>query len=185
MTTLVLGPDYQPQRLMPLSTCHWQDALRLFFLDKVTVLAWYDDWVIHSTSVSVRVPAVIVTKTGYHKKQDKVALTRGNLFLRDLFQCQYCGETFDERHLTIDHVTPRAKGGKHVWNNVVTACKPCNHKKGDKADVPMNLPRRPEVARIEQAIRRTVTSVAHESWIPYLGLKDPDKVKVVGRQNVK
>lgn len=58
-------------------------------------------------------------------------LTNQNLFARDLNICAYCGRHFAEHKLSRDHVEPVSKGGKNVWQNVVTACKPCNHLKDD------------------------------------------------------
>src|SRR6187551_923320 len=57
------------------------------------------------------------------------AFTRFNVFLRDQFECQYCG---DPKDLTFDHVIPRSKGGRTTWENVVTACSPCNLNKGGR-----------------------------------------------------
>ena len=57
-------------------------------------------------------------------------LTRREVFRRDNFTCQYCGK--HALDLTIDHVVPRHLGGKHVWDNVVTACAACNHRKGGR-----------------------------------------------------
>ncbi|MEM7408380.1 MAG: HNH endonuclease [Pseudomonadota bacterium] len=59
------------------------------------------------------------------------ALTNTHLFRRDNNICMYCGESFATRDLTRDHVVPVSRGGKDVWENVVTACRPCNHRKGN------------------------------------------------------
>jgi hypothetical protein len=58
---------------------------------------------------------------------------RMTLYARDRNLCAYCGEVFPANQLTIDHVIPKAKGGNNTWNNCVTACKKCNHHKGDKS----------------------------------------------------
>lgn len=57
---------------------------------------------------------------------------RATLYSRDRRLCAYCGETYDDRYLTIDHVLPRSRGGKNTWVNCVTACKPCNNRKDDR-----------------------------------------------------
>lgn len=171
MHTLVLGPDYQPLSYLPLSTIHWQQSLRLFFLDKVHVLDWYDDWPIRSAKLTVRVPAVIVTRAGYKKNKQSVAFTRDNVFLRDMYQCAYCSDLFHPRDLTIDHVVPRARGGKHTWTNVITACKPCNHKKGDKLWEPLWKPTKPDYYKIAKAVRANVRDIRHHSWAQYLGIE--------------
>jgi 5-methylcytosine-specific restriction endonuclease McrA len=56
-------------------------------------------------------------------------VNRREVFRRDGHTCQYCGST---KHLTLDHVIPRSKGGTHTWDNVVTACERCNSTKGDR-----------------------------------------------------
>src|SRR5262249_28892677 len=56
----------------------------------------------------------------------RVAFTRFNVFLRDRFKCQYCGDPFEASDLTFDHVIPRCRGGETSWQNVVAACRPCN-----------------------------------------------------------
>ena len=58
--------------------------------------------------------------------------SRRNIFKRDHFACQYCGARKSARDLTIEHVIPQSRGGKTEWTNVVTACRPCNNKKGSK-----------------------------------------------------
>lgn len=176
MHTLVLGPDYQPLNYLPLSTVHWQQSLRLFFLNKAKVLEWYDDWAIHSARLTIRVPAVIVTHEGYSKRKRRVAFTRDNLFLRDLYQCGYCGETFRPRLLTVDHVVPRSHGGPHTWTNVITACKPCNHKKGSKLQAPLWTPRKPDYFAIANNVKTAIQDVRHPSWYAYLGVAAPTAI---------
>jgi 5-methylcytosine-specific restriction endonuclease McrA len=57
------------------------------------------------------------------------AVNRREIFKRDKYQCQYCGS---RQNLTLDHLIPRCRGGSHSWDNLVTACQPCNGKKGDR-----------------------------------------------------
>ena len=83
--------------------------MKLIFMDKILVIEEYDDWIVHSPSKHFKVPAVCVTK-GYFNSKKIVRFSRRNLYMRDLYQCQYCGETFDNKHLTIDHVIPRVSG---------------------------------------------------------------------------
>jgi 5-methylcytosine-specific restriction endonuclease McrA len=87
-------------------------------------------------------PSVIRLNRYVNAPYKGVNLTRQNIFKRDNFECQYCGT---KRELTIDHVTPRARGGKDTWTNLVTACKRCNAKKGNHTlDVAnMTLRKRP------------------------------------------
>ena len=63
---------------------------------------------------------------------DVPSLTNSNLFRRDSYMCLYCGDYLWECELTRDHVIPVSRGGTDTWENVVTACRECNHYKADK-----------------------------------------------------
>ena len=114
---LVLNADYRPLSYYPLSLWTWQDAIKAAFLDRVDIVAEYEE-VVRSPSMSIRIPSVVVLKD-FVKPQKRVAFTRFNLFLRDEFHCQYCGA---KAELTFDHVIPRAAGespaGKTWWRPV-------------------------------------------------------------------
>ena len=125
---LVLNADYRPLSYYPLSLWPWQEAVKAAFLDRVVVLAEYDEFV-RSPTTRFRIPSVVVLRD-YVQPQRRVAFTRFNLFLRDEFHCQYCGAKGD---LTFDHVVPRARGGVTAWENVVAACASCNLKKGSRS----------------------------------------------------
>lgn len=107
LPALVLNADYRPLSYYPLSLWSWQDAIKAVFLDRVNIIAEYDHSVC-SPSFSMRLPSVVSLKT-YVQPTRNPAFTRFNVFLRDKFQCQYCGSPDD---LTFDHVIPRAHGGK-------------------------------------------------------------------------
>ena len=62
------------------------------------------------------------------------------LYARDRYLCAYCGEEHKANKLNIDHVQPQSRGGKNIWTNCVTSCKPCNHKKGDKTPEEAKMP---------------------------------------------
>ena len=124
-SVLILNADYSPLQIAPLSTISWKEAVKLVWLDQVEVLEYYDDWFVHSPSVTLQVPSVIVTKT-YVKTSRGVKFNKTNLCIRDEYTCQYCIQKFDSKSLTIDHVLPRSHGGKTNWQNVCCACGPCN-----------------------------------------------------------
>ena len=107
---LVLNADYRPLSYYPLSLWPWQEAIKAVWLDRVEIVAEYDE-VVRSPSTEIRIPSVVVLRD-YIKPQKRVAFTRFNLFLRDEFSCQYCGAKGD---LTFDHVVPRARGGVTSW----------------------------------------------------------------------
>ena len=165
---LVLNADYRPLSYYPLSLWPWQEAIKAVCLDRVVILAEYDQ-VVHSQRTSFRIPSVVVLKD-YVKPQKRVAFTRFNLFLRDEFSCQYCGAKGD---LTFDHVIPRARGGITSWENVVAACGRCNLQKGsktlDQAGVTLRKPpRQPGAEELRNMGRRFPPNYLHDSWLDFL-----------------
>lgn len=167
--TLVLNRDYTPLNVAPLSTIAWREAIKLIYLDQVDVLEYYDDWYVHSPSVTMQVPSVMVSRT-YVKTSRGVKFTKNNLCIRDNHQCQYCQRHFDARALTIDHVTPRSRGGKTTWTNVCCACSSCNTAKADKLLMrPMREPLRPTHGEILTKVKRTPVMIPDHKWIPYIG----------------
>ena len=128
---LLLNSDYQPMNVVPLSTVPWQDAISGICKGIFEVVHYYDDWVVRSPSTEIRVPSVIVTKNYVHIRNKYVKKSRQNIYLRDKFTCQYCGGTYAHRHLNLDHVVPRSKGGSSDWDNLATSCIPCNNLKAD------------------------------------------------------
>lgn len=165
---LVLNADYRPLSYYPLSLWSWQDAVKAVFMERVNIIEEYDR-VIHSPSFELKLPSVIALKR-YVKPALYPAFTRFNLFLRDSFTCQYCGATED---LTFDHVLPRAYGGITTWDNVITACAPCNLRKGGRtpAEAQMavrQIPFRPTVFDLQERGRRFPPNYLHESWRDYL-----------------
>ena len=103
--TLVLNADAKPYSILPLSTVAWQESIKYFVLDKVTVLEWYDDWIVRSMDWETRVPAVVMVKK-YVRKNSNVRFTKHNVLLRDQFTCQYCNEHLRRCDCTLDHVRP-------------------------------------------------------------------------------
>jgi 5-methylcytosine-specific restriction endonuclease McrA len=165
---LVLNADYRPLSYYPLSLWPWQEAVKAVWLDRVQIVAEYDDYA-HSPSMSVRIPSVVVLRD-YVKPQKRVAFTRFNLFLRDAFSCQYCGTKGD---LTFDHVVPRARGGVTSWENFVAACSKCNLRKGSKMLRQSGLslrqaPRQPEAEELRNRGRQFPPNHLHESWMDFL-----------------
>ncbi|HEY2226328.1 MAG TPA: HNH endonuclease, partial [Xanthobacteraceae bacterium] len=110
---LVLNADFRPLSYFPLSIWSWQDAVKAVFLDRVSVISEYDRK-IHSPSFEMRLPSVIALKE-YVPAARRPAFTRFNVFLRDRFNCQYCGGDFATNELTFDHVVPKSRGGRTAW----------------------------------------------------------------------
>jgi 5-methylcytosine-specific restriction endonuclease McrA len=163
---LVLNADFQPLSYFPLSLWNWQDALRAVFLDKVAVIAEYDQEV-RSPAFSMRLPSVIALRE-YVRPPIRVAFTRFNVFLRDYFACQYCSEQHRPNELTFDHVLPRAAGGVTSWENIATACSPCNTRKDNRRLKPRRMPFEPTVHQLMTAQRHFPPNFLHETWRDYL-----------------
>jgi 5-methylcytosine-specific restriction endonuclease McrA len=165
---LVLNADAQPVSYLPLSVIQWQDAITYMWLDKCTVLEWYDDWMVHSASWETRVPAVIMLKEMMRRRRSP-RFSKSNIFLRDLYTCQYCSTQFNKNLLTMDHVKPLSKGGKTSWENIVTACNPCNSRKGnDERIVPKVLPYQPDYYELVNKRKQMQFDVRHPSWYLFL-----------------
>jgi 5-methylcytosine-specific restriction endonuclease McrA len=165
---LVLNADFRPLSYYPLSLWSWQETVKAVFLDRVNIVSEYERFV-HSPSFQMRLPSVVSLKT-YVKPALYPAFTRFNVFLRDRFTCQYCGA---KHELTFDHVIPRSRGGQTRWDNVSTACSPCNLRKGgDMPNVarmwPMQEPYRPTVFELHRNGRQFPPNYLHESWMDYL-----------------
>ena len=124
---LVLNADFRPLSYYPLSLCSWQDAVKSVFLNRVSIVSNYSRK-IRSPSFAMNLPSVIALKN-FIQPSEYPNFTRFNVFLRDRFACQYCG---DKRDLTFDHLLPKSRGGVTDWENVVTACSHCNVKKGGR-----------------------------------------------------
>ncbi len=165
---LVLNADFRPLSYYPLSLWPWQEVIKAVFLDRVDVVSTYEQEV-RSPSFSMLLPSVVALKQ-YVVQDRPPAFTRFNLFLRDTFACQYCNSPHD---LTFDHVVPRSRGGRTTWENIVTACAPCNLAKGGRTPVeahmhPHRHPRRPTMHELQEHGRRFPPHHLHESWLDYL-----------------
>ena len=165
---LVLNADFRPLSYYPLSIWCWQDAVKSVFLDRVSIVSNYKRK-IRSPSFEMNLPSVIALKN-FIQPSKNPNFTRFNVFLRDKFACQYCG---DRKDLTFDHLLPKSRGGLTDWNNVVTACSSCNVRKGGKlykdCDLKLaNTPYAPTVEDLHKNGRNFPPNFLHESWMDYL-----------------
>jgi 5-methylcytosine-specific restriction endonuclease McrA len=168
---LVLNADFRPLSYFPLSLWPWQETVKAVFLERVNVLAEYDE-VVHSPSVQFRLPSVISLKE-YIPLARRPAFTRFNVFLRDRFACQYCGRRSVPEELTFDHIVPRSRGGRTTWGNVVAACSACNVRKGNRLPNearmhPLAWPERPSVHELQENGRAFPPNYLHASWRDFL-----------------
>ena len=165
---LILNSDGHPLSIIPLSVISWQEAIKLLYQDKVTPVEFYPDWAVHSQNLVMQVPTIVITKK-YHETATRIRFTKANLYWRDNGTCQYCGNHFAAKDLTLDHVTPRCYGGKKVWDNIVLACGPCNWQRSDDISVrPIRMPRKPTYYQLVSERKKFPISISHESWKLFL-----------------
>jgi len=162
---LVLNATFEPLQIVT-----WQRALQLLFQGKVEVIEDSEKEV-RTVRLTIRVPAVLrlLEYVPLKKKKQIVRFSRANVFIRDQHRCQYCGHGFQKSHLTLDHVIPVVQGGEKSWENIVTACKPCNQKKGGRT---------PQQARME-----LIRKAQRPHWLPTTSIsfsvsKTPDRWKI-------
>ncbi len=143
---LLLNSTYEPLRIIS-----WKRAFNLYFLGKIEILDEYDSYV-RSVNQEFKIPAVVrLLDFARVKYNPNVKFSKTNVFIRDHYTCAYCGKTFAKHQLTIDHIVPVSYGGLKKWENVITACRPCNAKKGnrtpEKAGMKMHFqPKKPVAA---------------------------------------
>jgi len=127
------------------------------------------DW-IHTVRFELAVPRVIRLLRYDRLPKTRVRLNRRNLFARDGNRCQYCGRKFKTTELSIDHVVPRSRGGRTLWNNVVCACMACNVRKGGRtpADAGLTLVREPVQPRFSPVITLHAGNEKYRSWKQFL-----------------
>jgi 5-methylcytosine-specific restriction endonuclease McrA len=167
-STLMLNADASPISILPLSIITWEESIRYLVTEKATVIEWYSDWVVHSARWSTRVPAVMILKE-YQKKKTGVRFTKGNVFLRDEYRCQYCGTEVNRKTATLDHVLPISHDGKTSWENCTTACGSCNSRKGNNHKiVPRIAPHRPSYFSLIEKRKKMPWDIKHPSWADYL-----------------
>ena len=165
--TLLLNASYEPLKIV-----HWQKAITLWCQGKVEVISVYDRE-IRAVSFTLKLPSVIrlLRYVRVKRRLDYVPFSRANIYARDEYSCQYCGETFPMTELTFDHVVPVAQGGRKDWENIVTCCISCNRLKGGRTpdEAGMRLVRTPKRPVSTPAIRITIgLRHAPDSWRDYL-----------------
>jgi 5-methylcytosine-specific restriction endonuclease McrA len=123
MEVLVLNASFEP-----FGVIDFKKAVIMILFDKADVVT-ESDRMIHSPSISVNIPSVIRLKR-YIKIPHNVSIspTKKGVLRRDHQICAYCGG----KATTVDHIHPRSKGGKHTWQNLISACRECNQRKSDK-----------------------------------------------------
>lgn len=161
---LVLNQNYEP-----LNICNVRRAIVLVFDGKAEILETHGR-ALHAATREYPSPSVIRMVYHIHRPRPRVKLTRREVFIRDGFTCQYCGRRGGD--LTIDHVVPRSRGGGHSWENLVSACKPCNHRKGGRLPTEARMPLRRDPGEPRPGayytIERRVDGRLDDAWSKFL-----------------
>ncbi|MBI5535091.1 MAG: HNH endonuclease [Deltaproteobacteria bacterium] len=129
------------------------------------------DDLVPTVSLVLRVPRVLRVAHYDRVPRTIIHLSHRNVMLRDQFQCQYCGRTPAPSELNIDHVVPRSQGGEDSWENLVTACRPCNLKKGGRTPDQSGMHLIRPAARPRWSIVREIMldgAGRYKEWEPFL-----------------
>ena len=117
----------------PVAFVSWQRAVNLQWQARAVVVTEDAKRILRSPSFEMGMPRVIKLRNHISRKlRLKVPMTRRNIAIRDNSSCQYCGKVLETAEYTIDHVLPRARGGRSVWANLALACVRCNKRKSDR-----------------------------------------------------
>ena len=184
---LLLNSDYTP-----LSVVSWQKSI-IWLLKyqmeseyNIEILSYYDNQhILASNGNQYKVPAVAKSVKYFHLYNRTINFSRRNLFLRDNYTCQYCGNLFHINQLTYDHVVPKSRYKSNYkkctnWTNIVTSCIKCNLKKGNKTpeEAGMKLMTRPyepkyseKYLRWHQEALKIYHEDVNEHWAQFLQLK--------------
>ncbi len=153
-----------------LTLVDWQRAMRLVVAEKARVLK-YSDSIIRSVNKVYQAPAVLVLiRVIRSVYRGHVPYSRKNVIIRDGFTCQYCGAA--KTPLTIDHVVPKSKGGRTVFENCVASCQACNHQKGDRTprEAGMRLKKPPHQPTISEFVRLRIKQTGVYEYLQELGI---------------
>ncbi len=166
---LILNASYEP-----LHVVSWKRAIQLLFQGKVEVLE-ESQKKIRTVRITIRMPMVLrlLNYIPLKHKKSIVKFSRTNVFARDEYQCQYCGQDSSKGNLTLDHIVPIVQGGDKTWENIVTSCRGCNQRKGGRTprQAGMKLIRKPtEPMWLPKAHLPFGFSVLPENWQIYLNI---------------
>ena len=164
---LLLNANYEP-----LNVCNIRRAVSLILVGKAEVIQG-SDLQVHSSEAAWPAPSVVRMRYHVRRPMPQLRLSRHSVLARDCHTCQYCGST---RDLTIDHVLPRWTGGTNSWDNLVTCCRKCNLKKGDKTPEQarmklMRKPKRPQYVPY-LSLQKYIRAVKRDEWMLYLPVFD-------------
>ncbi|MGJ8649147.1 MAG: HNH endonuclease [Opitutaceae bacterium] len=128
---------------------------------------------VQTVRMRIRVPKVLLLREYDQLPAREVRFSRESLFERDNYRCQYCGDNFEEKHLNMDHVIPKDRGGRTSWENIVTSCIKCNSRKANRLphQASMHLIRKPERPRWRPFISSLIGQDYDSDWDNFIKLK--------------
>jgi 5-methylcytosine-specific restriction endonuclease McrA len=184
-SVLVLNRSYVPIHVTTARRAFsliYQDVARVVSAEYRTLA--FEEWVsadgsdegdaVGTPAGAIRLPRVIVLRHFDRVPRRHVRYSRVNVFARDKYTCQYCGERPPRAELNLDHVVPRALGGKTTWENVVACCVDCNRRKGGRTphQARLRLHRRPARPRWTPLLGLVGAQPRYDEWRPFLGIVD-------------
>ncbi|MGD8623763.1 MAG: HNH endonuclease [Anaerolineae bacterium] len=161
---LVLNATYEPLNVVSV-----RRAVVLILKEKAELVEAAEAWI---RAERFALPLPLVIRLVYYVRIPQrfaLPLSRRTVLARDHYTCQYCGQRLSKANLTIDHVVPRSRGGETRWGNVVTACGPCNRRKGNRTPEEARMPLRCQPRRPRYlALTLLEESKAHQVWNKYM-----------------
>jgi 5-methylcytosine-specific restriction endonuclease McrA len=126
--------------------------------------------IVHTVSLKIRVPKVILLLMFDRLPSKEVKFTRHNIFERDAYTCQYCNQRFETSRLNLDHVVPRERGGQTTWENIVCSCIPCNSRKGNRTptEAHMKLLKKPKRPKWRPFLHVSHVAASESAWRNFL-----------------
>lgn len=183
LRTLILDKAY-----LPTATISWERALVDVLCGRASLVLEYPELRVRSSPHSMfqtpqnfplktsergvwKIPSVVRFRGKKTPQCRRVRFGRMNIWLRDEKACQYCGRHLKFHEFTYDHVLPSSRGGLTQWSNIVTCCRPCNNRKGNRTplEAAMALIREPyQPAQIRPYNPKQWLEAPHPSWEPFL-----------------
>jgi 5-methylcytosine-specific restriction endonuclease McrA len=178
--TLVLNRSWQPVNVATVEralTLLWNETARVVDPHDYQMFTW-EDWAqmtpkegesfVQAVRSRIRAPEVIVLHDYDRVPSASVTFSRRNIFKRDHYVCQYCGDQLGGEDLTIDHILPRSRGGASSWENCVLACLACNKQKADRTPEEAKMKLRKPPVRPKWNPLFVAHNVRIESWAKFV-----------------
>ena len=164
MKTLKLDSSFRPIEVVSAL-----DAFCMVYMERANIVESYENAVWKSVNQTFSIPCVISLNRFVKRSKTPLACNKTNVLWRDRNMCQYCRKIFSHDNLTLDHVTPKSRGGPKSWDNIVASCRKCNQRKGNRLPheagmIPLNTPKAPPL----HVFRVLSPCEMHPKWEPYL-----------------